>query len=191
MKLEDKIPGLREAIARDRFERTAPFLGLSERICGVEVRPLTLMDVLRLDCIGSPFMVGGYVTAVDVGAFFKLQCTERGRLAKWWMLNRLAKRITLNEGKEAVEEFISDSFIEAPTCKNGNSISYWTIAQEYLHVFGATYGWPPDVTLNMPVKAMFAQLNVIIAANNPGAPLFNPHADKCRGQWLKSVNGRN
>ncbi len=187
MSLLDQIPGLREAIARERFDRTAPFLGLPETVCGVECRPLTLLDVLRLDCIGSPFIVGGEVGPVDVGAFLKLQCTHRSSLGKWWMLCQLGKRVTLAQATEQIEAFRDDAFADS----NGGGTDgprYWTAANDWIHIFGKHYGWPVSETLNHPLKVLLPQLNVIRAEMNPSTPLFNPRSDKVRGQWLAEQN---
>ena len=182
----DQIPGLSEAIAQERFDRSVAFLGFPETVCGVECRPLTLLDVLRLDCAGSPFVCGGNVGPLDVGAFFKLQCTHRSRLGVWWMLNRLGRRTNTKDATAAIVAFIEESFSDAPPSSGEAGPAYWTAAHQYLHVFGEAYGWPMADVLHQPLKMLLPQLNVIRAAHNQSAPLFNPRSDKVRGMWLAS-----
>lgn len=49
------IPGYREAVAREGLVRGAACLGLNEKICGLEVRPLTAWHMRWLDLLKSPF----------------------------------------------------------------------------------------------------------------------------------------
>lgn len=192
MNLTDQIPGLKEAIAQERFDRSAPFLGLPERVCGVDCRPLTLLDVLRLDCIGSPFLSGGEVDGMDVAAFLKLQAAQSNPLLRKWEIARQSRRISFEAAVNQITEFLSESFADAPP--NSNAVDgprYWTFAHDYIHLFASAYGWTTDHILSQPVKVLLPQLNVLRYMNDHKAPLFNPRSDKVRGQWLVARNTRN
>ncbi len=183
----ENIPGLREAIAQERFDRTAPFLGLPETVCGVECRPLTLLDVLRLDCIGSPFVVGGMPNREACIAFLKLQQHHRC-IRHWWAF------VTLDWSKatEEIYRFVDEAFADAPPSgAGGDGPVYWTIAQDYIHIMGDAYGWEAEKTLGLPLSVLFPQYSVIRAHKGKSVGLFNPRSDKVRGQWLAEKNRQN
>lgn len=189
MTLTEQIPGLREAIEREQFNRVVAFLDFPETVCGVELRHLTLRDILLLQSIGSPFVTGGNVGAIDALAFLKLQCTPRSQLSRWAMLRVVASRYSTVEVVHAIQEFIEEAFADAPPTDGGSGgPQYWTMAHSLVHVFGKNYGWPQDETLRHPIKTLFPLLNIIRQENNPGAAMFNPLSDRVRGEWLNSVN---
>src|ERR1700730_16876235 len=69
----DKIPGYQRAKERgaavEESVRGRAFVSIPEKICGVEVFPLTLRTIRRLRIAGSPFFCGGGIRAGDVLAF--------------------------------------------------------------------------------------------------------------------------
>lgn len=189
MNLAKQIPGLREAIEREQFNRVVAFLDFPETVCGVELRPLTMRDCLLLQSIGSPFVVGGNVGPIDALAFLKLQCTPRSRLSRWAMLRVIASRHATVEVVQSIQEFIEEAFADSPpTDGSEGGPQYWTLAHSLIHVFGKNYGWPMEETLRHPIKVLLPLLNIIRAESSPGAAMFNPLSDRVRGEWLKSVN---
>lgn len=190
--LFDLIPGLREAVDQERFDRSVAFLGLPEKVCGVDCRPLTMLDVVRLDCIGNPFACGGQVLPVHIGAFIKLQCTAKSSVAKWFILQRMAKRYTLERASAEIQSFIVDSFADAPPSTGGrDDVVYWTSAHSLIDALGQRYGWTIKETLETPLKVLLPLLNVARKQNDPSTPLFNPRSDKIRGEWLAASNTKN
>lgn len=52
-----EVPGYSEALRRENFVRTTAFIGGNESLCGVEVVPLSLRTVLRLEVAQNGFFV--------------------------------------------------------------------------------------------------------------------------------------
>lgn len=189
--LINEIPGLREAIASEQHDRSAAFLALTETVCGVELRPITLLDLMRLTAIGSPFVLGGRVSAADVLSFYKLQQAGPSRVARWFNLRMMAATTDTETAALAAMAYVKEAMADAPPgrAENGEP-EYWTFAHSLLHVFGSHYGWPPEVILNMPMKASLPLLNLIRRENDPSAPLFNPQSDRVRSERLRELNSR-
>ena len=55
----EDFPGYAEAVARENLIRGAACLGLNEKICGLEVLPLTAFHYRRLIFMRSPFLIKG------------------------------------------------------------------------------------------------------------------------------------
>jgi hypothetical protein len=55
--LETDFPGYAEAVAREGLIRSAACLGLNEKICGLEVKPLTAYHIRLLGFVRSPFLL--------------------------------------------------------------------------------------------------------------------------------------
>lgn len=53
---DEDFPGYREAVERESIVRGASCLGISERICGFEVKPLTAFHIRYLLLVESPFV---------------------------------------------------------------------------------------------------------------------------------------
>lgn len=180
------IPGLREAIDRERFIREQAFLDLPELVCGIEVQPLTLRRMLLLSAVGSPFIAGGTVSAYDVGVFF-LALTGQPRGLKRW---RLLRRVGLLNAEKTVAEigaFFDESFQDSPAGGREDSANYYSFAAGMVDCFAGEYGWTEREILDVPVKRLFQCLKAMTKRNNPKAILFNP-SDKVRGRWLLEQN---
>jgi hypothetical protein len=186
-----KSPEYLKAVEKEQFERDVAFLGFPETVCGVEFRPLTLADVLLLRVVGSPFVVGGRVGPLEVGAFFKLQCTTRSRFARWLMLRKLGKSFDLETTIRAIQAFIEEAYADAPGVSGHVGVSYYSSAAGAVDCLAAEYGWTPDVTMAMPLRVLFQYYKVILSRLNPTAPLLNPKSDRVRREWLEESNKRN
>lgn len=185
MKLAEQVPEIGEAIRLEQFERASAFLEFPEKVCGVWLRPLTLIDFIRLQAINSPFIVGGVADEFDAIAFLKLQAAR----LQWFTLKLAGVRHTPSELVASVALFIDDAFIDSPpTSDPVQDVQYWGVANDLIHKFGDAYGWAFDDFCDKPLKVLFTQLNVIRRATNPDAILFNPRSDKARGEWLRRKN---
>lgn len=82
------IPGLAEAIEKEKTARDADFLNVSTSIGSFEVVPMTLRHLCLLRVMRSPFIAGGIPKPADVAAFlmvmspeFKMSASNRQRRA--------------------------------------------------------------------------------------------------------------
>lgn len=184
MKLVDQIPGLREAIEAEQHIRDSAFLPLEEKILGFWVQPLTLRHVLTLGSIGSPFIRGGIPSPADAGAFMCIVGNWRG-FKRWLMLRQLG-RVNYRQIVEAIDEYVAESFQDAPPSNGVEDVSYYSFAAGLVDLFAKEYGWTEKDILDTSVKRLFQYLKAI-ARRNGEKVFFNP-SDRVRGEWLASVN---
>lgn len=180
------IPGLREAMERETFVRDQSFLQLPEVIGGVDVQPLTLRQMLLLESIGSPFVVGGPVQPHDVGAFFLVVSGHPSGWNRW----RLLRRVGLMDSRQSIadiEDYMAETFMDAPPSSRSESISYFSNAAALVDYFASEYGWTEEQILDSTLKRLFQYLKASNRRHNPKAILFNP-SDKVRGDWLRKQN---
>jgi hypothetical protein len=183
--LLQKIPGLKQAIDRERDIRDQSFLDIPESLCGVEVKPLTLRKLVALGQVGSPFVVGGVVKLYHAWAFMVIASEARG-LTKWAVFRKIAKSPSQDVVK-AITNFIDETFQDSPPNSKSEATSYYSYAAAMVDVFASEYGWSEEEVLDIPLKRTFQYLKAITKRNRPNAILFNP-SDKVRGKWLLEVN---
>jgi hypothetical protein len=94
LRVLDNVPGYRRTLARayevEDSYRERSYLGLSEKICGIPIGPLTLQAFLQFSRIGSPFICGWRRPAINDVAYFLFRLSpafERARAAKQKELN--------------------------------------------------------------------------------------------------------
>lgn len=185
----DEIPGYASAVAHERLNRNAAFLGLADRVCGIDVSPMTLRHYVCLESIGSPYVCGGDITSEDT-------------LAAVWLISpdydpknnsarkAFCKRISTYKVADAMREmndYVSSAFEDAPASAGGNTVQYYSTAASLVDLFAREYGWQLNEILDLPLAVLFQLVKAIIARTDPDAILFNP-SDKVRGQWLCKVN---
>jgi hypothetical protein len=192
--LRDIIPGYREALEREENQRAAAFLGVTELICGVEVQPLTLIHLCRLQCVGSPFIVGGVPAPADIALFLWAVSPAyhpKARFRRWFFVRGL-RDIEYEAAVTAINSYINAAFEDAPgSSKQGFSPSYWSGFASMIAVLSAEFGWSEAEILNMPLKRFWQYQRVIKARNNPKAVFSNRASERVRGEWLDSINNRN
>lgn len=187
MTLTDQIPGLREAIEKEQHIRDTSFLELPESLCGFDVSPLTLRQILLLGSTDSPFVVGGYPTMVSCGGFLCIVGNWKG-FKRWRNLKALGRQ---NPDKviEAIKQFMAESFQDAPGSSEVDGVSYYSFAASLIDCFAHEYGWKESDILDAPVKRLFQYIKAISSRRGEKV-LFNP-SDKVRGDWMREVNRMN
>lgn len=183
--LFDKIPGLREAVESEQLSRTASFLDLSERVAGFDLPPFTLTHMLKLYCIGSPFVCGGPVTRLAVRQFLLVVTGSTGFSRAIMRL----KFIRLDHAKAAkeIEAYVDEAFSDSPPSSGVETQSYYSFAASLVDFFATEYGWNEADTLSAPLKRLFQYVAAIRKRHNPNTIMFNP-SDKVRSAWLMEQN---
>lgn len=184
--LLEKIPGLKQAIERERFIRDQSFLDLPEKLCGIEVQPLTLRRWILLNSCGSPFVCGGIVEPYDVASMF-IVLTGKNRGFRKFLLLRKVRRLRLKESIAEIELFFDEQLQDKPASTKGEYVSYFSFAAGLVDRFGSEYGWSEAQTLDAPVKRLFQYMKAITKRHNQKAIMFNP-SDKVKGRWLREQN---
>jgi hypothetical protein len=200
LKLAD-IPGYADAVKQERFIRTAAFAPILERVCGVLVNPLTFQHLAMLETCGSPFVCGGPISIMDVGAFLWIVSPEYCK-SKWKrkrFLRRVGKlryvfpsplppdfhpgRYTLERAVHEVFDYISEAERDLPGSSGGRGgPGYYSIPAVIVDTIASAYGWGESYIMQTPIKRLLQYRNRIMERNGAGT-LFNP-SDAVRQRWL-------
>lgn len=183
------IPGLREAVEKEKFIRQAAFCGLPEIIEGIKVSPLAPRHLVILESIDSPFTSGRIPVPREVEEciWVLAECRFASRAKRWLFHHRLRKK-NYNATLQALYDYFDESFQDAPSGRSSKSgISYYSFSAALVDVFASEYGWGMEEIFNSPVKQLFQFLKIIRRRANPSVPLFNP-SDSIRSRWLAEMN---
>lgn len=186
------IPGYVEAVEREEFFRAAAFLRLNERLCGLEVLPLTTRHLLWLEVIESPFVTGAPIPMAEahlhVAAFVRV-VTPGFNAFSWWRRRLFfrnyrrgmyGEKIAADAAVTAVKEYRDEAFGDRPARRGTHAAaaSYWSTAAGMCHELCSNYSMSIDEALDVPLKVVFQLLKVQDAfaqAKSGKKPvLFNP-----------------
>lgn len=205
------IPGLREAIERETEKREFDFLGAPELLCGIEVMPLSIRRLLRLQAVNSPFLYNADLKAgpVDVALFFWSLSPnyERALVVRQWcelasfalgravfngIRHRFIRRLSmlhLGEATAACRQYVADAFEDAPGASDERGPTYYGWPAGYVGLLATEYGWTEDETIDLPLRRLWQHVRRLMRRNDPAVALFNP-SDKVRGAWLREQNSK-
>lgn len=176
----DGIPGYWDAVARETIGRDAAYLRLPRLIAGVEVRPLTLLDYLRLSAENSPFVAGGQPGRDDCA--FLLWHQRRNVSAEETAHEFAARFDALDAGllATACGQFVTEALADKPGGSVGNQASYYGLGAMLVTAFRKAYpGISKQEVLNTPMDELFQEYR----AMHPSAVMFNP-SDRLKAVWL-------
>ncbi len=190
-----EIPGLREAIRKERTLRDRAFLGGNEILFGVEVRQLSLRIALYLEHAENGFMIPvrwdfdeePIAHALQVLWFAQPGWKEPTKKFSFWrkfiesrrqelFMRKVMKNGTGLELVKAVREWLDDATFDCPS-ESGSELprnSYASHPAHLVDLFGAA-GLPftYDEILDMPLKRLWQHYK--LAANRLyDAKLTNP-----------------
>lgn len=186
--LRDIVPGYRDALEREEFRRNAAFLGVSELICGVEVQPLTLEHVCRLQCVGNPFLCGGVPSVEDVAVFLwavSPQYSPRSKWRRFWFI-RSIRKLPFIPAVEAIRAYIEEAFEDTIGGEQGGFIkSDWSGFASLVATLASEFGWTEREIMQMPIKRVWQYARIIQKRHDPKA-WFPSKSGRIRQQWLDS-----
>lgn len=198
MDLFDQIEGYREAVDKEGGIWDAAFLGMSEYVCGVEVKAFTPRHFLILGWNGlrSPLICGNFPNsdvdlAVAVGQFFwivspsfnPIECRIVQRIKQSFYLRKVGK-LEFKQSLEGLAGYIAEAFQDSPPAvKDSIGESYYSWFAGYCDVFASEYGWPVSQVIDMPMKQLFQLGKLIKKRHNPKCHLFKP-SDRIASDWL-------
>ena len=204
--LRDQIPGYAEALAKEQASRNAAFIDITETVCGFELRQMTLRDYLILQSARNPVLVGGTPSPVELVAFlwllspgYRPALTFAGWINSWAFAIRCRKFLPRGKGDdherissaakiiEACRAYVEETFQDSgPRASSGAWMpDYWSDGAELCARMGREYGWAPEVTLGLPMKAILQFCSEIRSHNGSRVPLCNP-SDRIRSDWMLS-----
>ena len=200
MSILTEIPGLKEAVEKERLIRDLPLLGDLELICGVDVQPMTLRHFVTLDVLGSPIINDEPYDIDDLLLFLWVISPAYKPGARWrrmlWELRcrlKLRKRLWLDICS-AVNAYVSDTWLDAPGHEETTSggVPPCSVAGYMVHYFAWHYkGWTPDVVLNTPIKVLNQCQKLIRLWTDPEAHAFNRLSDKVKADWMVEQGRKN
>jgi hypothetical protein len=172
--LDADFPGYAEAVAREHVVRGAACMGLSEKICGFEVKPLTAAHVRWLTLTRSPFLLGGLKPAdfdsrpflMDdimrflwiVSPMFDLRRSQPKR--HWWQ--RQTARDRFNTAFAAIMdqevgtvcreilEYMEEAYLDMEESQVTNDKSYFAFEVMIAEELHRNYGYRVDFWNAMP-----------------------------------------
>lgn len=189
------IPGYREAVERENNVRDNAFLGIAEKICGIEVFSMTPRHFLILDGIGSPFVTGGSILPEEVVRFLWIM-SPRFRIVRsfhdWiarWRFAASCRKLNWETSIKAIFAYLEETFMDRPGANSAsNSVgSNWSWLAAMVDAIARNYHWSEETILNTPLKRLFQYRKIISMANDPNAIHFNPR-DKVIGEYLRKIN---
>lgn len=207
----DKCPELLAAIELEKFLRDSAFLGLSESVAGFELRPLTLQMLLALQVSRNPLVLGKTPTVKELCAFLwicsvhnsasvsarkkfyrvcgkcfvpGLAITPKARKVK-----RVAASLAFSDAVTACREYVAEAMMDSPGSpkSKGFQPDYYSDAAFICARFAREYGWPPSVTLSLPMKQVWQFINEL-KEHGGSKVLFNPLSDPVRREFVRNLN---
>lgn len=194
----DEVPGLKDAQKEENFFWDSAFLGLSEKICGFYVKPLTVRHLIYLQTVNSPFLLRApmelflelpgianhmqrFMWIVSTG----FNPTSSFRRELFYLFYRAF--FVRNPAPQAILEiceYINEAF--ADLIKTGHpQSSYCSVAASCIDLLAHEYGWPLEKCMDTPLKIIF-QLSQCIRERNGKRP--PKHSDRLLAEWLEGEN---
>jgi hypothetical protein len=182
----DKIPGYQRAKERgaalEENIRGSAFLSIPEKICGLEVLPLTMWIVRRLRIARSPFLCGGRIRAGDVLAFlwaispgYLLRTKKAREKAKAALIEKM-RGIPYRRAVRGIRRYLFYAWMDRPPSARTKKGGSATVAFEaaMIHYLATSYGWDDEAILDKPLRRLHQYLTMIRLEGNPHAHIFNP-----------------
>lgn len=186
-------PGYLEAVKRENDIRDAAMLNVNSRICGMEVRQITLRHWIILDAIDTPFQRNETPSKISIIEFLWVLNPKYSQGSYWraaWFSRKLLK-LDVNYAANECQKFWDETFQDKPptfsTTKGFQSPQVSFSASVIFRVCKAVNADKEQV-LNMPLKEAFQYLKLarMQAALETGEPHCegNP-SDAIRSAWIR------
>lgn len=184
-----------KAIGRERRLREEAYLGTPQFICGIPLKQITPRLLAVLFRINTPFLQGGDATEEDIALFLWathlrnpmreetprwLGKTERQKFAKLFR-----KGFDYDEAERAIDEFMVDTFLDAPDGKPSRPYVCSIAWLEY-GMAAKPFNWQREYTLDQPLRIIYQLLRC--RAMDNGAVLKNPLSDPIIQGALEELN---
>jgi hypothetical protein len=203
MKIED-FPGYREALLSERDARDYAFLDLPRTICGVEVVPMTLRQLMARLALGCPFIANlpaslilqmpgpaGQITQFIWFISVSRALSRGNPLADYRARQAFCARLAVISATEAIEgiqDYLKITFLDSPPSGGKSHVPTASIAATLVDIFAAEYGWTDDKILDSPLVRLYQLLRERAQRLNPKTILFNRWSDKVRGEYMRVAN---
>jgi hypothetical protein len=192
------IPGYAEAILEERRRRNRSEFRIPDRVCGVELRPLTLHDITVMQESGISFFDDSDEALDPPTSLVMLlywQWVERPLKASYRFKRRFARKVgrkDLGQAETQISEWLKWQFADAPPSQSGGSrqVPITSFAVSICDSLASRCSWARSEIMNMPLPVIWQHLKLAVVAVNPSAPRFNP-SDSVKSDFLKTLNKSN
>jgi len=192
--MQEQIPGLAEAIEREKTRRELAFSGTLLPVGGVWLLQFTPFHWVNLGLVRSPFLGGDRgspFSAVPILEFLWI-CSPAYRPGAYWrqLWFYFRNYRAINPATTAaILDYLDGAFMDSPpsTGKPGDRRSYYAGITSLCDFFATEYGWDDAATMAKPLARLFQYFNYARKRNDPKAVLFNP-SDRLIGQILHQRN---
>ena len=186
------FPKFQAAKKRERTVRDFAMARLNHRVCGVEIRAMTLRDFALLSVVGNPFVCGGALTKEDAAQLLWLLSPSyveprgivsgfRARRARGRILFVLA-HFTEEALVEGVEEYLEEMFMDAPGGKSGRTETVSASASMVM-LLQSEGKFGRDECMAMPLPELWQYVRAI-----QGGTPFNKFSDAVSRQWAATLS---
>jgi hypothetical protein len=200
----EEFPGYCDALRQEREARDYAFLDLPRSICGIDVAPLTVRQLLARLALRCPFVADLPAEVImqfpdpagEIGAFIWHVSIARARclgrpLAEYRARQAFCKHLAFVSGEDAIagiKDYLKITFLDAPGSGGKTYIPTASIAATLVDIFATDYGWNDDRILDSALVKLYQLLRERSLRLNPKAVLHNRLSDKVRGEYLKVAN---
>lgn len=193
MSLADQIPGLAEALQRERELRELAFLGATEPIAGVPVIPLTLERLNLLMVSRNAYVTGGEPSAGHVAHFLWIvsRAFKPHDLQKRDVFIRSIAQIPLELADAGIRSYLEAAlmdFVAGADAGGASSTPVVCWLAALVDTIAREYHWSRQEILTTPL-AELAQYLRRIEQRQGGRPR-NPISDAATAAWLRQVNAQ-
>jgi hypothetical protein len=209
----DELPKYRAAVELEGRIRAEAFDDdLPEFICGIEVQPLNLTHLLRLEAIKSPFVCGGRIPEKDdvlvflwaISPDYAAAILFRNKLRSFlprfteWMFNRVRARFARKLRRKSIIEFIgaivsylNEAYQDSPgSGQSGFRAPFYCGPTGLVSNLARELHWSESALLRMPIKRIFQYDRCLALQKNENTILFNP-SDKVRREEIQQMLASN
>jgi hypothetical protein len=185
------VPGLKEALAKERRLRENAYLGFPEIVCGVKLHQITPRLLAILFRMESPYLDGGSITPTETLRLMwalSIDFTKDRKYRDKW----IAKYVKWLEKKEYDWEYVHDevfeyldaTFLDAP--QGSDSTPYVCSLAWYEFRMKRMMGWDSERTMETPLRRIY-QLMRCEQITEGDRTIVNKLSDKVNDDWLNEV----
>lgn len=179
MSLFDQIPGLSEAVERERAVRELAMLDIIV-LCGIPCRQVSVRTYTLLCGMESPFFNSKRPCRIeDVAVYLWLHCLEyregdeKSRI-RWVKRNVRPLAGRVEKCILEITRHITDSFMDSPGPGNQDGKEYFIGSAALIDQLAAEYGWTDDFMMRLPVARLFQYQRAMTARYGGKGRLSNP-----------------
>ncbi len=185
----EKIPGYAEAQDSEQVDRAKAFLGLPERICGIDCHPLTPTHIERLIAARNGYIAGGKITDAITLQFLWIVSMQykvgSSHIEEWIAgLSEDSTRLIFENGYDEIEDYLERAFLDSPLGRKA-APCYSFSADLITALADEPFRWTMERTMNTPVAISYQLVKCRI--RQKGGILVNRRSDEVAGDWMDGL----